>query len=184
MKKINLSNVMTEETMAMLSDEYNAHMFRTDILHHGDLEDKIVTGKLQCKLVGGKDEVNEVSGCLITLIASLNLAFNRCFGLNEGTALFKILDIHAKYAGNNTICVSIKMATVANGSSTILVDLLKPVLNIWKTNASLFEFTDMTVSDKTYGLGNVLRSWKRVMREFAGNDVNVHAAYQYLFLTR
>lgn len=166
MRRVNLSDVMTVNVMAMLEDEENTGLFNTATLYRGDLQDCILTGTLKANFVGGKEDIEHVTAAYEQLLDTLNKAFNRSVNAPESMRLFKILDTKARYAGNNTICVEIQVATLATGCGSALYNMLNPVVNIWGTSATVFSFTDVHTAKETYGLGNALRSWKKVMANY------------------
>lgn len=178
MRRVNLSDVMNETNMAVITDEHNNFMYDKDNLcmYRGNKQDEILIVNMKMKLQASKENQEEAVENLITLMEALNVAFNRAVGAPESMKLFKVIDKNCRYAGNETVIAELKLATLATGAGSAIYTLLGyhgMSMNIWGTEANVFETTS-SIAKETYGLGNALRSWKAVMKKY-GKDFNASA---------
>ena len=184
MRRIDLGNVMTESMMAILTDEENTFVYDVNKLYmyHGEKQNSVLRVNVKMNVKASKEEKDMVADKLIALMTALNTAFNHSVGAPESMKLFKVLDKEVRYSGNETVTVILKLATLATGSGSALYTLLSytgMTMNIWNTEANIFEATE-EVANETYGLGNALRSWKTVMRNY-GKDMPM-PAYRFNYV--
>lgn len=168
MRRINLTEVRNDVNMAMIKDADNNFMYdRSRLnLYRGELQDKVMNTTMKMKLQASKEDKDTAMEQLISLMEDLNVAFNRSIGAPESMKLFKVIDKTAAYAGNETVVVTLNLATLATGAGSAIYAMLGyngMSVNIWGTEANVFEAVS-NVSNETYGLGNAMRSWKSVMK--------------------
>jgi hypothetical protein len=185
MKRVNLLSVMNETNMSIINDENNNFVYDTEKLcmWRGDRQDKIGIVTMKMNLQASKENQEEAVSSLISLMESLNAAFNRAVSAPESMKLFKVLEKSSRYSGNNTVAVELKLATLSTGAGSAIYTLLGytgMTMNIWGTAANVFTAT-YKEADETYGLGNALRSWKVVMKKY-GKDFDGVAASPAVFV--
>lgn len=183
MKRMNMTKVMDETVMAMISDADNTTVYDMNQMQlvKGEYQNHVFDTTFRMNIESTKEDKDENLNKILTLMTEMNKAFNRSVGAPESMKLFKVENATARWAGNNTVAVEINMATLATGTESMIDVLLNGknmMMNIWKTNACVFE-SKSTLSEETHGLGNALRSWKAIMRKYGVENNMAEMAILY-----